>query len=114
MSEKFDKELGTFQRFAEAFSRAGLEKTLNDQVVLRRGMLRESNVMRVTPSQPTKRAYDAIRATRDDLDCREWNADTGFSGVTRTPAGPGMIGHGIETEGQKQRRTTLEQLDDGF
>ncbi len=114
MTQRYDAELGTYTRWAEAFSPAGLEKTLKDQAVLRRGMLREDHVCRVTPSQPTRRAYDAIRATRDDLDNREWNEDTGFSGVTRWPSGPGMVGRGVETEGQVRRRATIERLDDGF
>lgn len=114
MTDRWNKELGTYNRFAEAFSNDQLERTLKDQATIKRAQLREGNVVRVTPSQPSKRAYDAIRATRDDLDCREWNADTGFSGVTRWPSGPGMMGHGVETEGQKRRRATIEQLDDGF
>ncbi len=114
MTQRFDDELGTYTRWAEAFSREGLEKTLKDQAVLRRGMMREDHVCRVTPSQPSRRAYDAIRATRDDLDNREWNADTGFSGVTRGPTGPGMVGHGVETDGQQRRRATIARLDDGF
>jgi hypothetical protein len=114
MSQSYDKDLGTYTRWAEAFSPEGLQKTLKDQATLRRGQLREGDGNRVTPAQPTRRAYDAIRATRDNLDYREWNDDTGFSGVTRWPSGPGMVGHGVETDGQKRRRAHLEQLDDGF
>ena len=114
MSDKPENNLGTYGLWTEAFSAKSLERIFVDQARLQRGMLRHDTDCRVTPASPAKLAYDEIRATRDNQDYREWNEDTGFSGVNRWPAGPGMTGHGVETDGQQRRRAHLEQLDDGF
>lgn len=112
-------ELGTYTQWAEAFSKKDLDRALKDQALIRHAQLNDGNdYCRSTPSGLTKRAYDTVRTERDDLDYREWNSDTGYSGVNRWPKGPGMVGQnvgrGIETEGQISRRTRRELLDDGF
>jgi len=123
MSKLNDKsgngELGTYTQWAEAFSKGDLERALKDQAMIRHAQLKDGNdYTRTTPSGLTQRAYDVVRADRDDLDYREWNSDTGFSGVNRWPKGPGMVGQGpgrgVQTEGEIRRRARKEQLDDGF
>jgi hypothetical protein len=109
-----DETLGTYTQWAEAFSKRELDRALADQAIIQRAQLNDGNdLCRSTPSQPSKRAYDTIRAERDDLDYREWNSDTGFSGVNRWPKSPGMA-RGAENEGQRLRRARKELLDDGF
>jgi len=115
MSNEFDDTLGIYTQWAEGFSRTSLRHALKDQVVLARGQLNDGDeAQRYTPAGRSESEYDTVRATRDDLDYREWNEDTGYSGVTRWPQGPGMAGNGIESENQKRRRARKEQLDNGF
>lgn len=126
MSKLNDKsgngELGTYTQWAEAFSKKDLERALRDQALIRHAQLKDGNdYTRTTPSGLTQRAYDVVRAERDDLDYREWNSDTGFSGVNRWPKGPGMVGQGpvrqvrgAQTEAEIRRRARRDQLDDGF
>jgi len=115
MATRFDDELGTYSQWAEAFSQTSLERALGDQVLLRRGQLQDGNSYdRYAPSQPTERACTVLRAGRDDLEFRDWNSSGGFSGASRRRHGPGMFGHGQESEGQQRRRARLEAIDDGF
>lgn len=115
MANEFDEKLGTYTQWADGFSRTSLRQALKDQVVIQRGQLNNGNQdARTTPSGRSRQEYDAVRATRDDLDYREWNEDTGYSGVTRWPQGPGMIGNGVVTESEKRRRARRDELDDGF
>jgi hypothetical protein len=108
-------ELGTYTQWAEAFSRKDLDRALADQALLRRSQLKDGNdYCRTTPAGHSRRAYDTIRAERDDLDYREWNSDTGYSGVNRWPTGPGITARGVESPAQKRRRERKELLDDGF
>jgi hypothetical protein len=108
-------ELGTYTQWAEAFSKKDLDRALRDQALIHRAQLNDGNdYCRTTPSGLTRSAYDNLRAGRDDLDNRDWNSDTGFSGLNRAPQGPGMVGRGVETTHQKKRRARRELLDDGF
>lgn len=114
-SDESTASLGTYTQWAEGFSKASLDRALRDQVVLKHGELNNGNDdCRYTRAQQTKQACDTLRAERDNLDYREWNADSGFSGVTRWPEGPGMSANGVQTEGQKRRRARRVELDDGF
>ena len=107
--------LGTYTLWAEGFSEASLQRALRDQATLKRGELNDGNDdCRYTRAQQTRRACDTLRAERDNLDYREWNEDTGFSGVTRWPEGPGMSANGVQSEGDKRRRARRIALDDGF
>jgi hypothetical protein len=113
-NDRSGEGLGTYTQWAEAFSKRDLDRALSDQAIIARSQMNEGNDhCRSTPSQPSKRAYDKIRTERDDLDYREWNSDTGFSGVNRWPKAPG-IGRGAETERQREHRARKEILDDGF
>ena len=115
MAGRYEEELGTYSQWAEAFSKQGLDKALRDQALLHRAQLRDgSDSARYTPSQGNQRACDKVRSERDDLDNREWNSDTGFSGVSRWPSAPGMLGRGQESDAQKKRRARKDLLDDGF
>lgn len=115
MAGRYEEELGTYAKWAEAFSRQDLDRALRDQAILHRARLRDGNEdARYTPSQGSQRACDTVRAERDDLDYREWNSDTGFSGVSRWPSAPGMLGRGQQSELQKKRRARKDLLDDGF
>ncbi len=108
-------ELGTYTQWAEAFTKKDLDRALTDQAIIRKSQLNDGNdYCRTTPSGLTKSAYDVVRMSRDDLDYREWNSDTGYSGVNRWPKGPGMVGRGMESDGQQRRRQHKELLDDGF
>jgi hypothetical protein len=112
---KTAEALGTYTQWADGFSRKSLRAALRDQAIIQRGILNgESDLSRYTPSGRSEAEYDNLRATRDDLDYREWNEETGYSGVTRRPAGPGMVGHGARTEADKRRAARRQQLDDGF
>ena len=115
MAKTDEPSLGTYTQWAEGFSKKSLDRALRDQAVLRHGQMNAGNDdCRYTPAQDTKSTCDKMRAQRTDLDYREWNADTGFSGVTRRPAGPGMTGNGALTEGQKRRLDRRNEIDDGF
>ena len=104
------EELGTYTQWAYGFSEASLERALDDQRTLRKGQLNDGDAYtRTTPSGPSESNSRKLRADRDDLDYREWNSDTGFSGVDRWPTGPG-----VQTEGQQRRRARRVLLDDGF
>lgn len=108
-------ELGTYAQWAEAFSKKDLDRALKDQALIRHAQLNDGNdYCRTTPSGLTRSAYDNLRAQRDDLDNHDWNSDTGFSGLSRTPSGPGIAARGVETAQQKTRRARRELLDDGF
>ncbi len=114
-SDESTASLGTYTQWAEGFTPASLDRALRDQVVLKHGEMNNGNDdCRYTRAQQTKQACDTLRSERDNLDYREWNADSGFSGVTRWPAGPGMSANGAQTEGQKRRRARRVELDDGF
>ncbi len=70
---------------------------------------------RYTAAGLSRSHYDQLRHSRDDLDYREWNAATGFSGVTRGPTGPGMAGQaGAITPSDARRRRRLQELEEGF
>jgi len=115
MATRYDEELGTYTQWAVAFSAKGLERALRDQAIIRRGQLNDGNdYTRYTPAQPTQRACDTTRVERDDLEFRDWNSDNGFAGASRPTPGPGMLGRGQESDGQKHRRAKREQMDDGF
>jgi len=110
MAKDYEEALGTYTQWAEGFSPESVERALRDQVNLKRGQLNDGDeYSRTTPAGFSRRHYDKIRAERDDLDYREWNASTGFSGVNRWPAGPG-----VESEGQGRRRARREAIDEGF
>lgn len=115
MATRYEEELGTYSQWAQAFTSKGLETALRDQALLRRGQLNDGNeYTRYAPSQGTQRACDTHRVGRDDLEFRDWNAEHGFSGASRTLPGPGMFGRGQESDGQKHRRAKREHIDDGF
>lgn len=117
MSTRDTNNLGTYTLWAEAFSSQELTKRLNDQAQLKRGQLCDgNNFTRTTPAGLSRRAYDNVRANRVDMDNREWNSDTGFSGVNRWPKDPGMQGQGqgVQTPAEIRRRKVVERLDDGF
>ena len=108
--EKRGKDLGVYGEWATGFSEASLDRALRDQQILRRGQLRDGDeYARYAPNQPSPSASTVIRATRDDLEFREWNEETGFSGVDRWPDAPG-----VQSPGQKRRRQRRDQIDEGF
>ncbi|MCC6622138.1 MAG: hypothetical protein IT385_12820 [Deltaproteobacteria bacterium] len=112
---RVNETLGTYTQWAEAFNRKSLRAALKDQALIQRGIMNgASDDARYTPAGRSEQEYTTLRATRDDLDYREWNEETGYSGVTRRPAGPGMVGHGARTEAEKRRAQKRKQLDDGF
>lgn len=115
MATEYDQKLGTYAQWADGFSRTSLRQALKDQVLIQQGRLNNGNDDgRTTPSGRTREEYDALRSSRDDLDYREWNEDTGFSGVTRRPQGPGMAANGVRSESEKLRQARREKLDEGF
>jgi len=110
MSSQGKDDLGTFARWAQGFSPESLERALADQRILRKGQLNDGDVFtRTTPAGLTESHYQTLRGGRDDLDFREWNTESAFSGVDRWPNAPGA-----QSEGQKRRRARREQMDDGF
>jgi len=110
MGSGAEEELGTYTQWAYGYEDSGVERAIEDQRTLRRGQMNDGDSFdRYTPAGPSERHYRKLRADRDDLDYREWNSDTGFSGVDRWPTGPG-----VQSEGQKRRRARMAELDDGF
>lgn len=108
-------DLGTYTRWAEGFSEASLERALDDQRALRRGQMNDGDEYnRTTPAGLSESHYRKLRSDRDDLDYREWNEETAFSGVDRWPTGAGVQSTGVQSEGQKRRRDRRDRLDDGF
>lgn len=112
MSEKNPR----IARWATGTSDASLDRALADQETLTRGKLNESDDdSRYTPSGLSRSHYDALRMDRDDLDFREWNEDTGFSGVGRWPSNPGVGGQGgARTASERRRLRRKLELDEGF
>lgn len=109
-SDRDNPELGTYARWAEGFSEASLTRALDDQRTLRRGQLNDGDEYnRTTPAGLSESHYRKLRSDRDDLDYREWNEESAFSGVDRWPTGAG-----VQSEGQKRRRDRRDRLDDGF
>ncbi|TNF23757.1 MAG: hypothetical protein EP329_26680 [Deltaproteobacteria bacterium] len=110
MGSGAEEDLGTYTLWAYGYEDNGVKRALDDQRTLRRGQLNDGNLdTRVTPSQPSESHSRKLRSDRDDLDYREWNSESGFSGVDRWPASPGVL-----SEGQKRRRARMAELDDGF
>lgn len=110
MGSGAEEELGTYTQWAYGYEESGVERALDDVRTLRKGQLNDGDsYTRTTPSGPSESNSKKLRADRDDLDYREWNSDTGFSGVDRWPTGPG-----VQSEGQKRRSARKAQLDDGF
>ena len=104
-------------RWATGTSQESLERSLEDVEILTRSRLKASDSeTRYTPAGLSKSHYDTLRMDRDDLDYREWNEETGFSGVDRWPSGPGMEGTDSAhlTESERRRRRKRIELDDGF
>jgi hypothetical protein len=104
-------------RWATGTSQESLERSLKDVEILRRGRLKASDSeTRYTPAGLSKSHYDTLRMDRDDLDYREWNEETGFSGLNRWPSDPGMGETEPEhlTESERKRRRKRIELDDGF
>ena len=97
-------------RWASATSSESLERAMRDQATIARRRLNDGDTHTgYTQAHFSRRYYDVVRCHRDDLDYREWNASTGFSGVNRWPTRPGL-----ETESQARRRRRRAELDDGF
>jgi hypothetical protein len=104
-----ENKLGT-SRWVSGTSQASAERALRDLEILQRGQLNQSDHEdRYAPAQDTRSACDVLRAHRDDLDFREWNETTGFSGVNRWPLGPGL-----RTEAAARRARRRQELDEGF
>ena len=98
------------KRWMVGTSEASVQRAAQDLQHRFRGRLHESNHdTRYTMSGLSKRHYAALRAHRDELDCRNWNAHTGYSGLSRGPTGPGVI-----SDGQERRRNRSAEVDDGF
>ncbi len=117
MATRYDDELGTYTRWAEAFSDQGLERALADQALIHRGQLNDGDdFTRYTPAQGNRRACDTVRAARDDLEFRDWNSDFGFSGASRPLTAPGMLGRAgrVESDGEARRRAQKRVIDEGF
>ncbi|MCA9514865.1 MAG: hypothetical protein KC635_07985 [Myxococcales bacterium] len=105
-----EEVLGTYAQWVAGYSPESVARAMHDQAALRRGQMNDGNEYnRTVPSGPSERHYDKLRTERDDLDYREWNSDTGFSGVNRWPTGPGM-----QTDQQKRRRAARKVIDEGF
>ena len=107
-------------RWAFGTSDKSVQRALDDVARLNRGHLNEGDSStRYTLSGPSRKHYDTLRFTRDDLDYREWNQETGYWGIHRWPSGPGEAGqahpirHGL-TEAQKRRRERRVEIEEGF
>ena len=97
-------------RWATGTSPESLDRAMKDQARIARRRLNDGDSHTgYTEAHFSRRYYDVVRYHRDDLDYREWNAETGFSGVNRWPTGPGT-----ESDGQARRRKRRLELDDGF
>lgn len=103
-------------RWMKATSPESLERAAADQRRLAHGrMNHQPGAAPYTQAGLSREHYDALRYRRDDLDYREWNAATGFSGVDRWPTGPGMAGQsGTVTTGERRRRARRAEIEEGF
>jgi hypothetical protein len=103
-------------RWSTGTSDKSLDRALSDQAILARGKLNDTDDdARYTPAGLSTSHYDALRMDRDDLDFREWNQDTGFSGVGRWPKAPGVAGQaGATTASERRRLRRKLELDEGF
>jgi hypothetical protein len=97
-------------RWASGTSAKSVTRAVDDQARLIKGRLNAGNAStRYTEAGLSKSHYDQLRYQRGDLDFREWNASTGFSGIDRRPTGPGM-----PQEGTRRRGGPRVRIDDGF
>lgn len=104
-------------RWSTGTSDQSLNRALSDQVILNQGRMKASDSeTRYTPAGLSRSHYDALRTDRDDLDNREWNDATGFSGVNRWPDAPGMAGQEpVQMSASERRRNRIRnEVDDGF
>lgn len=112
MTEPVDR----YRRYMTGPSEGSLDRAVRDLRGIIRGRQRvDGGADRYTEAGLSRSHYDQLRHQRDDLDYREWNADTGFSGVTRQPDGPGMAAQaGAITPADMRRRLRRLELEDGF
>lgn len=102
--------LGAYAHWVAGYTPESVERAARDLGVLRRGQMNASNdYNRPVNFGPSERTYAKLRTERDDLDYREWNEETGFSGVDRWPTGPGM-----PSRHQARRRALRDVIDEGF
>lgn len=122
-SKPADGSTQPLSRYARAVSEAGLKRALDDQARLTRGRWNASNAdSRHLPAGLSESHYQALRSDRDQLDSKEWNEHTGFSGCDRWPDDPGMPEAGDDEQAADARRTARQlrraqrrmEIDDGF
>ncbi|MCB9730241.1 MAG: hypothetical protein H6746_17355 [Deltaproteobacteria bacterium] len=99
-----------YARWASGTSDKSLARAIKDQARIIAGRLNATNATtRYTEAGLSRSHYDQLRYQRGDLDFREWNESTGFSGIDRRPTGPGM-----PEEGRRRRGAERKRIDDGF